>query len=288
MERGEEALLLLPGSLRAAVAEAVKDGVEELRLRLGRPVGVCAAGTERAAGDRAVTAADLRAVLEKASCASFQSVEGQIRQGFIMAGGGVRVGLCGTAVMDGERAVGLRDFSSLCIRVPGEHIGCADGVYPALCAPRFASTLVCAPPGAGKTTLLRELVRRLSGDGYCVCVADERGEIAGMTERGAGFDLGPHTDVMTALPKARAVLQLVRTMSPQVVAMDEITDEADARALIAAAGCGTALLASVHAAGADDLRRRPVLRRLLDAGVFEKCVVISRIGARRRYEVVPL
>lgn len=287
MDSRDRALALLPAALRSAADGACAEGAEELRLRLGRAVGVCVQGHERPLDGPPVTAADIRAVLERASCASFQSVESQLRQGYIMAPGGVRVGLCGTAVMQEGCPVGLRDFTSLCIRIPHEVRGCADGVYPFLSAPRFVSTLICSPPGAGKTTLLRELVRRLSDDGYCVAVADERGELGGAAGP-EGFDLGAHTDVMTALPKAQAVMQLTRTMSPQIVAMDEITDERDALSLLAAAGCGTALLASVHAAGVEDLRRRPALRRLLAAGVFEKRVVIARLGAQRRYEAAAL
>lgn len=282
------AVRLLPPALREAAAETMTDSCEQLRLRVGQPMGICAAGTERAVGGRAVTAADIRAVLERASCASFQSVESQIRAGYVMASGGVRVGLCGTAIMREGRAEGLRDITSLCLRVPHERRGCADGVYPKLCDPDFRSTLVYSPPGAGKTTLLRELVRRLSEAGCSVAVADERGELAGAEENGAGFDLGGHSDVMTAMPKAQAVLQLTRTMSPAIIAMDEITDEADARALLSAAGCGVALLASVHAAELRDLGRRPALRRLLAAGVFEKAVGIARRGAERVYEVTAL
>lgn len=288
MDGWSHALRLLPGPLRS-VAERTVSGLaaEELRLRLGKPMSVCAAGREESADAEAVTADDLRAVLERASGASFQAVESQIRAGFVMAPGGVRVGLCGTAVMQEGVAVGLRDFTSLCIRIPHELRGCADGVYPMLTKPAFASTLIYSPPGAGKTTLLRELVRRLSDDGYCVAVADERGEIGGAVGPD-GFDLGAHTDVMTALPKAQAVLQLTRTMSPQIVAMDEITDEADARALLAAAGCGTALLATVHAADMQDLKARPVMRRLLESGVFARTVAIARRDGRRVYEVAAL
>lgn len=284
MDGLKEAMRLLPLPLRTAAQTAADGDCEQLRLRVGQPVCVCTADGERPCGGPSVTTEDIRAVLERASCASFQSVEGQIRHGYIMAGGGVRVGLCGTAILAGGRVEGLRDFSSLCLRVPRERRGCADGVYPRLCTPDFASTLLYSPPGAGKTTLLRELIRRLSGSGYTVAVADERGELAGQ----GAFDLGARTDVMTALAKAQAVLQLVRTMSPQIVAMDEITDEDDARSLIAAAGCGVALLASVHAAALDDLRRRSALRRLLNAGVFEKAVGISRRGAARVYEVASL
>lgn len=288
MDGWSHALRLLPGPLRAAAERMASGGAaEELRLRLGKPMSVCAAGREKCAEAEAVTADDLRAVLERASGASFQAVESQMRAGFVMAPGGVRVGLCGTAVMQEGVAVGLRDFTSLCIRIPHELRGCADGVYPALTKPRFVSTLIYSPPGAGKTTLLRELVRRLSDDGYCVAVADERGEIGGAAGPD-GFDLGAHTDVMTALPKAQAVMQLTRTMSPQIVAMDEITDEADARSLLAAAGCGTALLAAVHAADMHDLRARPVMRRLLAAGVFVRAVGIAQCDGQRVYEVAAL
>lgn len=288
MDGWSHALRLLPGPLRSAVEKAASGcAAEEIRLRLGRSVSICAAGREQSAGGEAVTAHDLRAVLERASGASFQAVESQIRAGFVMAPGGVRVGLCGTAVVQEGRAVGLRDFTSLCIRIPHELRGCADGVYPMLTKPAFASTLLYSPPGAGKTTLLRELVRRLSNDGCCVAVADERGELGGAS--GAdGFDLGTHTDVMTALPKAQAVMQLTRTMSPQIVAMDEITDEADARALLAAAGCGTALLATAHAASVGELRARPVMRRLLASGVFVRAVGIVCRDGRRAYEAAAL
>ena len=288
MEGCERALRLLPEELRPAAREAAGPDCEELRLRIGRSVGVLADGREwRAAGPR-VTEAALREVLERASCASFQSVESQIRDGYVMAPGGLRIGICGTAVMRGGRAEGLRDFTSLCIRIPHERRGCADGIYPALTRPAFVSTLVYSAPGAGKTTLLRELVRRLSDDGLRTAVADERGEIAGMPETGGGFSLGEHTDVLTALPKAQAVLQLVRTMSPQLVAMDEITEPADAAALLAAAGCGTALLATVHAGSLDPLRTRPVMRRLLEAGVFRRAVGIGRRDGGRVYEVSEL
>lgn len=287
MTDGKLALRLLPERLRGTV-ESMPPDWEQLRMRLGRPVGVCAAGREWPLSAETVTREDLRYVLERASCASFQSVESQLRAGYVMAAGGIRIGICGTAVMDGGRVEGVRDFSSLCLRVAHEMRGCAEGVYPLLTKAGFASTLLYSAPGAGKTTLLRELVRRLSDDGICVAVADERGEIGGMPETGAGFDLGAHTDVMTALPKAQAVMQLVRTMSPQVVAMDEITDNADALALLSAAGCGAALLASVHAADLPSLRARPVMRRLLDAGVFEQAVGISCRAGERVYEVAAL
>lgn len=288
MDGWERALCLLPEKRREAVCRAAPGGCEEVRLRLGRAVSVGAGGREWKTAGPPVLAQELRDVLDRASASSFQAVESQMRRGYVMAGCGVRVGLCGTAVMENGRAEGLRDFSSLCIRVAHEVRGCADGIFPALARPSFSSTLIVSPPGAGKTTLLRELVRRLSDAGYGVAVADERGEIGAVGEDGAAFSLGERTDVMTALPKAQAVMQLVRTMGPQIVAMDEITDEADARALLAACGCGASLLATVHGASLESVRARPVMRRLLAAGAFEKAVFIRCGAGGRAYEVFPL
>lgn len=287
MDGWQRALRLMPPALRPAAQEAACGRCEQLRLRLGQPVVVSEDGREKQTAGPSVTREDLRFVLEQASRASFQTAEDPLRCGYITAEGGIRVGVCGTAVLRDGRSCGLRQLSSLCIRVPQERRGCADELFGQLYEGEFLSTLICSAPGAGKTTLLREIVRRLSDGGCAVAVADERGEIAGGMEE-AAFSLGAHTDVMTAMPKAQAVLQLVRTMCPQVVAMDEITDAADAAALTSAAGCGTALLATVHAAGVAELDVRPVLRRLIGSGAFRRAVVIRRRGAQRVYEVTAL
>ena len=148
----------------------------------------------------------------------------------------------------------------------------------------FCDTLIVSPPGAGKTTLLRELVRLLSVRGERVAVADERAEVAGGLE--GGFDLGPRTDVMSGAPKAAAALMLIRSMSPTVLAMDEITAPEDVEAVLSAAGCGVAVLATAHAEGLAGLRRRALYRRLLDEGVFRRFVAVRRRpDGAREYEV---
>lgn len=78
---------------------------------------------------------------------------------------------------------------------------------------------------------------------------------------------------------------LLRGMNPQVLAVDEITDPADIRALILAAGCGVTILATAHGTGREDLSRRPLYRELLSAGIFRRLVTISGRGGARRYEV---
>ncbi len=278
----ERALGLLTPHLRhraETLGAAERSRCEELRLRRGRALAVNLGGREFPLGAQTVTAADIDFALEKASGASLHSVGGELARGYIAVAGGLRLGLCGRAVAGG---LGMREISSLALRIPRAVPTAAQPLFDELWAQGFPSALLLSPPAAGKTTLLRELIRLASERGLRVAAADERGELAGAWEGGFAFDLGPCTDVMTAMPKAEAAMAMLRSMNPQLIAMDEISDEADARALRAAAGCGVRLLATVHGRWREDLRARPALRSLLAAGVFEVLVYLENEDGRRR------
>ena len=206
----------------------------------------------------------------------------ELRRGFVCAPGGVRVGVCATAGCALRGVETLRDVSSLCIRVARPVPGAGREVLPAL---RGKSVLVLSAPGGGKTTFLRELVRVSAEAGARVAVADERGELAGMRGGVPGFDVGPCTDVLTGAPKAEAALMLLRSMSPEIVAMDEIGDASDAEAIRTILGCGVRIFASAHAPDRAALSRRSVFRRLLEARAFDALVIISGRGEARRYTV---
>ena len=137
--------------------------------------------------------------------------------------------------------------------------------------------------------LLRDLVRALSDErGLRVSLADERGELAALCRGTPQLRVGRHTDVLDACPKALAVPALLRAMNPQVIAVDEVAVAEDVAALELAAGAGVALLATVHAAGVEDLRKKPILAGMLDRGLFQKSVRIARLGEGRWYDVEDL
>lgn len=280
---------LLPAALRQralALDERETEEVEELRLRIGRPLALTTPAGERVLTRTQVSSADLEQVVDAATDYSPYTAAQSLRQGFLSAPGGLRIGVCGQ--MTGK---GVWDLSSLSIRIPRACRGAALPLLPQLLeSGRLCSTLILSPPGGGKTTLLRDLVR-LASDGGAdlpplrVSLVDERGEVAAVHRGTPQLDVGRQTDVITGLPKARAIPILLRAMNPQVIALDEVALEEDISAILAAAGCGAALLATVHAPSPEALRRRTIGETLLAWGIFQRAVVISKDGSRRTYRV---
>ena len=227
---------------------------------------------------------DLSLVLEIATQASAHTALERVRNGFFTVRGGHRIGICGSGVVRDGEVRNLRQVSSLAIRVAREVPGLSAAVLDRLWSGGvLQSTLLLSPPGGGKTTLLRDLIRAVSdgegGPALRVGVADERGP---------QFSIGRQTDVLDGCPKGPALLMLLRGMNPQVLAADEITAPEDAAALEMAANCGVSLLCTAHAGSLEELKARPLYRRLLDEGLFRRLVIIERAGRERRYQVVEL
>jgi len=295
--RFEDACALLPARLRTAallLERSRKAEAEELRLRIGRPLSVTLPAAELPLPQTRVIRGDLEQVLDRATEYSRYVAAETLCHGYVTAQGGFRIGVCGTALPQGGRNEGIRDVSSLAIRITRVREGAARPILPELLEDgRPLSTLVLSPPGGGKTTLLRDLVRLLSqgtelAQPRRVALVDERGELAAVHRGRPQLEVGCRTDVLDGCPKALAVPMLLRAMTPQVIALDEVALPGDVEAVCAAANCGVTLLATVHAASLQDLQGRPVGRALLACGVFRRAVVIEGLGADRRSRVEPL
>lgn len=230
-----------------------------------------------------VTKDELDELLQRATRSSVHTYIEQIRQGFLTVPSGHRLGLCGeTAGQNGEIS-NLRAFSSCNMRIARQILGLADELCRKLYPSGFESTLIIAPPGAGKTTLLRDMARILSAE-LTISLADERMEIAACRDGEPQFDIG-QCDVMSGGAKKETIPMLLRSMSPQVIALDEITGEEDAGAIIAASYTGCRFLTTLHASEAQDLTRRPAYRRLMEQGLFQRIVEIRLMNGVRTYHL---
>ncbi len=279
------AAALLPGGLREsfeAMPKSEKASAEEFRLRAGLLPSVLLPWGEKWLGEKPVTPRNLADVLEIATDSSLHTATDSIKNGFVTGAGGHRIGICGTAIVKNGAIEGLRSVSSLAVRIAKEIKDCGKAAARLLAPEKeFSSAIIISPPGGGKTTLLRDIVRLLSDKGFRVALADERGEIAAMRGAVPQMDVGVRTDVISLCPRDEAVMLLLRTMNPEIIAMDEITAPRDAKALSSAFSCGVGLLATAHAADLNELRRRGLYRELLAEGVFKKAVVIEKRNGER-------
>ena len=169
----------LCGSLRTIlfqIPESVKEKAQEIRLRANLPVAVYTGketyfvkeqGRLTQRFDRTLPIVSSQEILDSFHhCCSYSvySHQHEIRQGFVTMAGGHRVGVCGTAVYEENRVSGIRDISSLNIRIAREVYGAADELLGEL-DKEISGLLIAGPPSSGKTTILRDLARQLSMKG---------------------------------------------------------------------------------------------------------------------------
>ena len=303
--RQEEILRMFPQDMRRRWEQVAMqaDSLQEIRLRVNVPAAVWIDNREwfidtegrlvnRWPQEGVCRPEELDAILKHLCQYSEYACADEIRQGFLTIQSGHRIGLSGKVILEKENKLrNLKYIRYLNIRIAHEIKGVADGILPYLYDEQGQAfnTLLISPPGCGKTTMLRDMIRHLSngtvyGKGMNVSVVDERSEIAGSYLGIAQNDVGIRTDVLDGCPKQEGMMLLIRAMSPQVLAVDELGNEGDIRALQIASGCGCKLLATIHGTSLEEVRSKKYMCNIIADRLFERYLVLTRKNGRCEIE----
>jgi stage III sporulation protein AA len=141
--------------------------------------------------------------------------------------------------------------------------------------------MIIGPPQTGKTTLLRDIARVIStGDQNIraekVGIVDERSEIAGCINGVPQLTFGPRVDILDACPKAEGMMMMIRSMSPDVLIVDEIGRKEDAEAIMEAVNAGIRLIMTTHGSSLQEIRNRPSLKEILEREIFQRFILLNR------------
>ena len=265
---------------------------QEIRIRVNVPLMIRAMGKEyfvtesgeltnkRNYGDCMHTK-DLEDIVYHICRSSLYAYEEEMKKGYLTIEGGCRVGIAGQVVLDHNGMLKtIRNISYLNIRIPHEVAGASASVLGQLYEDgKIKNTLVISPPGYGKTTFLRDLIREVSngnryGNGMQCSVIDERSEIAGSFRGVPQLNVGIRTDVLDGCPKAVGMMMVLRSMAPQLMAVDELGTEEDVKALFSVIRSGCKMIATIHGEGLEDLKTKTFMKEVMRERIFERYVVI--------------
>lgn len=254
--------------------------VEEIRLRTNKNVILRLLEGELIL-DYKVATSDILETLEKITENSVYSYENQINQGFITLKEGHRVGITGNAISENGKIINVSYISGMNFRIAKQIKGCSDFILHHIYSNNdFKNTLLIGAPGSGKTTLLRDIIRQISNGnkynkGLNIGVVDERNEISSMYKGSEQNDIGIRTDTLSGISKVLGIKMLIRSMAPEVIAVDEIGNKSDYENIQFAMCSGVKVLATAHGNSICDLKINHELSKIIESKIIERIIILD-------------
>lgn len=282
----QEILRLFPDDMKLAISAQIRNRwhqLQEIRCRAEQPLELIFDQHVEWIESCKPTSQDRVYILNQLSHYSLYRMEDELREGYITIEGGHRVGLAGKVNTWEGRVKAVQHITFFNIRIAKQSIGVAQPIMPYVYQGDYLNTLIIGPPQSGKTTLIRDMTRLISSGWQNifpkkVAVIDERSEIAASIKGTPQHDVGKRTDVLDACPKAEGMMMMIRSMSPEIIVVDEIGHEEDVRALLEAIHAGVIIFCTMHGRSLAELKRRPSLIPLFDAHVFKRMIILDHHG----------
>ena len=283
----EKVLFCLPEEYRKIfneffASDIMRESATEIRFRAVMPSSVTCSGKNISVfGGREIilTESEMTAAVTRLCEESVHTYSATINEGYIVLSDGLRIGVCGKAVSDGKNILGIREITSVSVRIPHIIPGVCQEIIPLIMQKqKINGALIYSAPGVGKTTLIRDVARTISSFGKRrVAVVDSRGEI--YVRKMFAHSL---CDFLDGYPKGRGIEIATRTMSPEAVVCDEIGD-GDCDGILCAQNTGVPLIATAHGTELSALLRRPGIKKLYEADVFRYYIGLSRSPSEKRF-----
>ncbi|MGN1330125.1 MAG: ATPase, T2SS/T4P/T4SS family [Clostridia bacterium] len=255
--------------------------LEEIRIRNNKPIILKFLEKEKIINYKIKTE-DILETLEKVTENSIYTYEKQIANGFITLPGGHRVGITGNAIIEEGKVINITYISGMNFRIARQIKGCSNFLLSHIYnIEEIKNTLIVGIPGTGKTTILKDLIRNISNGteniaGVNIGVVDERNEIAAMYKGIEQTDLGTRTDVISNLPKDIGIKMLIRSMTPRVIAVDEIGGKKDSETINYASKSGVKVIATIHGDSITDIKLNPEINEILNNRIIEEVIVLDK------------
>lgn len=277
------------------ISRKYKKDIEEIRLRNNSPLNIYMNGnnyfvykdgkiSNKNKGALIIKDDYIKNTFRLITNHSIYAFNEEIKNGFITINGGHRVGISGKVIYGNNGIENITNISSLNFRIAREKKGISDFIIPYILNKNgdFYNTLIISPPQCGKTTLLRDLIRNLSDgkssrfEGFKIGLIDERSEIAGIYRGIPQNDIGLRTDVLDGCLKHHGIMMFIRSMSPEIIAVDEIGGIQDINSIDEGLRAGINFIATIHGRDIDEVKSKINLQRLIKEKIFKRYIVLDR------------